>query len=161
MTLGHTVDGAATGRSKKSAKVVECGDRCTTHAENSGVKDSRPKRKKKPGLTRDEALDATPVRLPTVREEPLGDGDGLRVTVRLAPARWRRFLGSGGEVTRSYELDAFGRDVYRWCDGRTPVRALVSRFAERHHLGRAEAEMSVTQFLNTLMSRGLVAMEIE
>ena len=117
--------------------------------------------KSKPALSREEALAALPTRLPSMSEAPIDEGTGLRVTVKVAPARWQRWLGSGGQVKRSFDLDALGVEIYRACDGHTNVRDIVAKFGKRHGLGKPEAEISVTQFLNTLMSRGLIAMEVE
>ncbi|MBT3380231.1 MAG: PqqD family protein [Lentisphaerae bacterium] len=111
-------------------------------------------------LSRDVALQACPVALKAVREEHTEAG-GLVVSVSVKSPKWHRWLGAKGQVLRSYELDPFGQEIYRACDGTRDVVALTREFAAAHSLSYAEAEMSVTRFLNTLMGRGLIIMAVE
>ena len=109
------------------------------------------KRKRKPpGIDRATALACRPVRLPVVKREDLPEGKA-RVTVSVVAPRLLRMLGGRSEVERTFALDAPG------CDGKADVKRITARFARRHKLSRPEAELSVTTFLKTLMSRGLVA----
>ena len=110
-------------------------------------------------LSREQAMDAVPLKLEIARTETLADG-GLRLTVNLARPKWHRWFGGKGDIQRSFELDEMGADVYNACDGKCSVKTLIRRFAADHNLALAEAEMSVTQFLHMLMARGLVGMEV-
>ena len=112
---------------------------------------------RKKTISRTSALKARPKRLPVLRSEEL-DGDGLKVTVEYTRPRWQQFLGAPAEVNRSYVLDNFGREVYEACNGKRNVGSIVRDFSNRHNVSVAEAELSVSTFLKTLMSRGLVAM---
>jgi hypothetical protein len=111
-------------------------------------------------LPRRAALAGRPVRLPAESVTETGEG-GAEVAVRLPRPRWQTWLGAEEMAVRRFELDELGREVYDGCDGRTEVSALVKRFARRHGMSLAEAEMAVTQFLRTLMERGLVGMEVD
>ena len=109
-------------------------------------------------ISRDAALKARPVKVPPRRTE-IKDGK-LYVTVAYQRPRWQRWLGADERCERSYGLDAYGRDVYEACDGRTPVKQVIKRFGKRHKVSPVEAEKAVTMFLKTLMSRGLIGMEM-
>jgi len=114
-----------------------------------------PSRKKT--ISRAAALSARPKRLPVINREEL-ENDGLKLTVEYTRPRWQQFLGAPAEVNRSYVLDNFGREVYEACNGNRNVAAIVRDFSKKHNVSIAEAELSVSTFLKTLMSRGLVAM---
>ena len=117
------------------------------------------KRPKK--FDRGSALSGRPERLPAVSSKET-DGGGLNVTISLTPRRWLRWLKSSDrQITRTFSLDALGREVYWACDGKSNVSTIVRRFAEAHKLSIAEAEISVTTFLKTLMSKGLVAVAVD
>lgn len=105
------------------------------------------------------ALEAVPHRAPYVRRE---EKDGkLYVTVRFERPRWQRALGAQSECERTFGLDPYGRRVYECCDGRTPVSRIINQFAGQSRISRPEAELAVTRFMRTLLSKGLVVMEME
>ena len=106
------------------------------------------------------SMSARPLRAPRLRAEER-DGGGLRVTVFLQRPRWQRVLGAPGTMERTFALDAVGRQVYEWCDGKTSVAALVARFAKDRQVHLAEAQAAVTMFLRTLAGKGLVVMEMD
>lgn len=114
---------------------------------------------RRPSITRDDALEARPLQVPPVATKE--KGPKLYVTVEYQRPLWQRLLGSGERCRREYGLDAYGREVYDACDGRTSVKKIVRRFAKHHRISSGEAEKAVTTFLKTLMSRGLVAMEMD
>lgn len=85
----------------------------------------------------------------------------LYVTVRFQRPAWQRILGADARCERTFGLDAYGQDVYRWCDGRRTVEEVVRVFAEKTRISVPEAEMCVTRFLRTLLAKGLIVMEME
>lgn len=105
------------------------------------------------------ALDGVPLRLPPVRTEE--KNGKLYVTILYERPRWQRVLGADRECQRTFGLDAYGRRVYESCDGRRRVREIIRRFAEQTNVSVPEAEMVVTQFMRTLLAKGLVAMTME
>lgn len=111
------------------------------------------------GISRDKALSARPQQVPVVRREET-DGE-LKVTVRLQRPRWQRALGADKEGEHAMILDALGREVYEACDGKQTVRRIVKRFAAVHKVSVPEAEQSVTQYMLTLMKKGLIAMAVD
>lgn len=118
------------------------------------------KRKPTPGFDRERAMAARPQRLPVIAAREEDDGK-LRVTVYREAPRWARMFRSGAQVEQSFRLDTLGREVYEACDGRTDVRTLIRDFARRHKISPAEAELSVTTYLRTLTTKGLVGMVVE
>jgi len=111
------------------------------------------------GLGRAAALAARPLRAEILGAE---EKDGkLHLTVELGRPRWQRLLGAEPRCRRTFALDALGQEVYRLCDGRNSVGDIVRRFGAGHNLCPADAETSVTAFLKTLMSKGLVGMEMD
>ena len=113
-----------------------------------------------PPLTRGQSLGACPVKTEVVDTDALPEG-GLRVTVAAPRPRWHRWFGGDGDLQRSFELDALGAAVYDACDGTRDVRALIADFAAAHQVSTVEAEIAVTTYLRTLVSRGLVAMVVD
>jgi hypothetical protein len=104
------------------------------------------------------ALQGRPFCSPPVRTE---ERDGkLYVTIRFMRPRWQCILGADGTCERSFGLDPYGRIVYESCDGKRSVQKIIARFATKVHVSMAEAEMAVTKFMKTLLSKGLVVMEM-
>ena len=58
---------------------------------------------------------------------------------------------------RRVELDALGVEVFDLCDGKHSVEHIIEIFAANHKLSFREAQLPVTQFLEQLTQRGLVA----
>jgi len=106
------------------------------------------------------AMSGRPVQTPPVRVDERDNG-GAVVTVRLKRRRAFRWFGGPDEVEQSFGLDPLGSEVYEACDGTADVAAIVRRFAKTHKVSRSEAEIAVTTFLKTLMTKGLVVMAID
>jgi hypothetical protein len=105
------------------------------------------------------ALDGRPFCPPPVRTEK--KESKLYVTVRFIRPRWQRMLGGDETCERTFGLDAYGQTVYALCDGKRIVKNIIERFATKVHISVPEAEIAVTKFLQTLMIKGLVVMEME
>lgn len=105
------------------------------------------------------ALSGVPYRLPAVRQEE--KNGRLYVTIRFERPRWQRVLGADQTCERTFGMDAYGRRVYESCDGRRPVRQIIRDFAAQTRVSKPEAEMAVAKFMRTLLSKGLVAMQME
>ncbi len=58
---------------------------------------------------------------------------------------------------RRVDLDALGTTVLDMCDGINTVETIIEKFAARHKLSFREAQLPVTQFLQQLTERGVVA----
>ena len=109
------------------------------------------------GASPQQQLAAKPVRLVAAKVVAAADGGG-RLTVPLPPRRgwaaWLLRVPAG--ATKTFELDVLGRLVWDACDGRTTVRQIARRLAERTHVSDREATVAVEAFLATLARRGLV-----
>lgn len=119
-----------------------------------------PKAELRNSFDRESALKSKPRQMPVIRSEKVEESS-LRVTVTVYRPNWQRILGAPQTFERSYVLDALGQEVYQACDGRTTVKAVIHRFANRHKVSVAEAQLAVTTYLKTLMSKGLVGMEVD
>ncbi len=117
-------------------------------------------RKKKRSLPRSLSLSAKPIQAPTSHALPRENG-GLNVTVGLERPRWQQILGGEETIERTFGLDAYGRSVYELCNGTRTVKKIIRDFARRQNLSQSEAEISVTTFLKTMMSKGLIVMELK
>jgi len=103
---------------------------------------------------------AIPVAATFLEEKPLENG-GVKVTISV-PTRpmQRRLLRLPEYVKRDFELDAFGREVLQWCDGKNSVADLLDKFSARYRLSREESEKAVLTFLRTLTSKGLIVFAV-
>jgi hypothetical protein len=105
------------------------------------------------------SLDAVPYRLPVVRREE--KNGKVYVTVCFDRPRWQQFLGADETCQRTFGLDAYGRQVYQNCDGQRSVRQIIHLFSKATRVSKPEAEAAVTKFMRTLISKGLIAMQME
>lgn len=117
--------------------------------------------RKKPNLTRDQALLARPIRNPALKWRAAEDGE---VTVTLP--RRQDWIGKLLAIffyvpeSRDLRLDVVGARVWELCDGERTVSALVDALAQEHRLHRKEAEVSLTTFLRDLGKRGMIAFAV-
>ena len=120
--------------------------------------------KKKPLISRAEALESKPVKNSDIQENHLETGEVLLTyPMRVRPwaaALTRRFTGSAGLVQeKKLQLDKLGTAVWGLIDGERSVKQLIKRFSDQHQLHRREAEVAVTQFLRELGKRGLIGLK--
>lgn len=91
------------------------------------------------------------------------DNGRVLLVVPLAMRPWMRLARAFMPVPteRKVELDEVGSDVWRWCDGERTVREVVRELARCHKLHQREAEVSLTQFLQTLARRRFVGLRLQ
>ena len=96
-----------------------------------------------------------------VESYPSDDGGALMLVVQREPFR-NRLLQAVAPVVRErrIELDEVGTAVWRMLDGQRSVREVIGRFSEEFGVNRREAEVSVLDFLKSLMGRGLLSMQV-
>ncbi len=61
---------------------------------------------------------------------------------------------------RATHLDCLGSQVWSLCDGRHTVEEVVDAIATRHRLTFHESRVAVTNYLRTLIQRGVLAVEM-
>lgn len=121
------------------------------------------KRRKKPHISREEALSLTPVRSLNVLEETREQTTRLSYPMPVKP--WvTKVLGSFGkkqkpQPRKTLELDEMGGEVWKHIDGKKSVRDICAAFQKRYGVHRLEAEASVTAFLRELGRRGIIGMK--
>lgn len=116
------------------------------------------KRKERPLVTKENAMNGIPVHLPVLKQEV--KGTDLFITILCDRPRWQVVLGAQKTCEHTFCLDMLGKEVYEMCNGKDNVKEIVADFASKHNISIAEAEMSITQYLRTLMMKGLVAIQL-
>ena len=118
------------------------------------------RKKQVPPPPRKVMLAARPLRNPLVTERLLEDGS-LELTATVAKGRLGRWLTrDAGPAERKFRLDKLGLAVWRMMDGKTPVLAMIERFATEHQLNLREAEVAMLAYLRTLAARGLMLLAL-
>jgi hypothetical protein len=125
----------------------------------------KPKKKKPqptPTLSRQEALQCTPVVNTSITFSESDSGLLLlEYPIPMKPfflSLFRRSRQSYEYPTKKLELDEMGSVVWRYIDGKTTVHAMINDFAGRYKITSEEAEQSITSFLVELGKRGIIAM---
>jgi len=125
-----------------------------------------PKAAPKPavsGTDRQYALDCIPIRNPECEENQEAEGVLLRYPVQAKP--WLRKIFKTATtrepeiIIRKLQLDSMGSSVWKMIDGNTSVQQISLKFQEQHKLNPREAEISVSEFVQQLGRRGLVALK--
>jgi hypothetical protein len=113
---------------------------------------------KKPRLSREHALEARPVRNPSLKWEALDNGEVQIILPRRRDAMGK-LLSSVFYVppSKPVSLDVVGARVWQLCDGEHTVNDITEALMEEHKLHRREAEVSLTEFLKMLGKRNMVA----
>ena len=115
-------------------------------------------RSKKPVVSREDALDARPLRAPGITLKETQDG-GARLTIPLkSSGRFGWLLRLPKDATKTFELDAIGLFVWQHCDGKTSVQQIIRKLARQYNRGLRQAEVPTVQFLNMLSRKGLIGM---
>ena len=114
-------------------------------------------------LSREESLESVVVKNGTVQEETAGSGE-----ITLTVSRDRRSLRArllmkffNLPEKKKIMLDERGSFIWNLCDGATPVRDMIRRFAERYTLNRKETEVLIVYYLKSLARRGLAGIVVK
>ena len=118
---------------------------------------------KKQKLSKEDALNGSPIRNPAVTENWI-DAKTVQITYPVLPGR--RVAGilslfgknSPSLVTHKIiELDLLGSYVWTQINGTATVKQISSFFQDEFKLETLEAQMSVSAFLRELGRRGIIA----
>jgi len=117
--------------------------------------------RKKPVLSRDQALRSRPTRNPLLGWDRGEDGDvHLRIPRRndaVARILCRVFRAPDH---KEIVLDEVGSDIWELCDGDTGVEGIVSTICRKYKLNRRECETSVAAYLKMLGERRLIGFQV-
>ena len=121
-------------------------------------------KRKSPHISRAESLNGRPVVAGGVFLETNDDGEQVLLVERKIAddsASWVKSLFGTKMVPRQIILDELGLFVFKQIDGRHSVRQIIASFAKEFKLHPREAEASIVEFLNMLMSRNVVSVIFE
>ena len=119
----------------------------------------KKKKSRKPLIDRNRALTVAPVKMPFVKKETINEK--LYVTVEFIRPRWQRMLGAEEKCQRVFGLDIYGQFVYNNCNGENSIKSIIAEFAKEHNVSNPESETAVTTFIQTLMAKGLIGINIK
>jgi hypothetical protein len=120
-------------------------------------------RKKRPTISKDEAMACIPVKSEVVTAYRT-DADVIRLRYPLVVKPWiadlaKRFgAAANAPPARQLELDELGTLTWALIDGERTVRDIVRQFARQTRVHPKEAEAAVTRFLRELGRRGIIGM---
>ena len=118
-------------------------------------------RRRRPRLSRRQALQARPIRNPH-----LGTKRSERDELVLVVPRRQDWVGRLLSLIfivpkeRGIVLDTVGEDIWALCDGEHTVEDLVRQVGEKYKLNPKEAEVSLTDYLRQLGKRNLIGLAL-
>ena len=117
--------------------------------------------RKKPALSRDQALQSRPVRNPHLEWERVDGGD-IHLRIARRKDRVARMLCWAFRAPDHKEivLDEVGSDIWELCDGDRSVDAIVNVTSKKYKLTRRECETSVAAYLKMLGDRKLIGFQV-
>ena len=119
---------------------------------------------KKNDLSKNQAFLFIPQKNDSVEETILESGELLltyHAQVRPFFSKMQTFFTKRPvkPVKRKIQLDLLGKSVWDLLDGKKNVKKIIKEFAARHKVNKKEAEVSVTLFLKSLGTKGLIGMK--
>lgn len=93
----------------------------------------------------------------------IGTGEDGKMVIRLRAPRGKGFLArfQPPVMIRTVKLDELGAFVVERIDGKASVKEIIESFMSRFRANRREAELSVVEFLKSLMIRGVISMTVK
>jgi len=115
-------------------------------------------KQKRPTMTRQQLLQARPIRNPQAEVTETDQGL-LDVAIPFEKPKGLTWFFRGKKtLLRRFQLDQLGRKVWNLCDGQHTVRQLIETFSRDEGLNLREAEVSMLTYLETLGKRGIIFM---
>ena len=114
----------------------------------------------KPEIDRRAALAGIPVLMPGVELE---SGDDGRMTAVVHLKRPDGFLARFMHPvsSRRIRLDEIGSYVVSQIDGKRDVTEIIGQFTNKYRINKREAELSIADFLGSLVKRNVIAIGIQ
>jgi len=119
-------------------------------------------KKRGPELTREQAMDARPLRNPGLKWRRNERSDVVITLARRRDTKGR-LLSFFFHVPKSRDitLDEVGSKVWTLSNGRRSVDEMIDTLATEYKLNRREAEVSLTEYLRQLGQRGMVGLLVD
>lgn len=116
-------------------------------------------------ISREDALNGTPIRNPGVKEDWI-DAETVQLVYPVLPGnRITAILSRFGKDIKSFvrlktlELDLLGSYVWKEINGTSSVKEISYIFCNAFQLEPSEAQMAVSTFLRELGKRGIIAIK--
>ncbi|MFO7946572.1 MAG: PqqD family protein [Armatimonadota bacterium] len=119
-------------------------------------------RKPEPKLTREQSMNAIPIRNPLLRWAENDKGE-----IVVAMDRRDDWVGETMgwlfmvPPKQKVELDDIGSSVWRACDGENTVNEIIEIIRREYKLSRREVEMSLTKYLQSLGQRKMIGFMVD
>ena len=119
-------------------------------------------KKRGPQLTREQAMNALPLRNPNLEWRENDRGDVVVTLTRRKDTRGRLIsLFFHVPQSRDITLDEVGSKVWTLSTGTRSVDEMIDALAGEYKLNRREAEVSLTEYLRQLGQRGMVGLLVD
>ena len=117
------------------------------------------KNNKNQGIDRSQFLSSYPVRNPVVVTRSMEEGTVELEVPLKKPSKWVSLLLNPPDK-KVVKLDVLGSFVWQRCDGTHTVQNIIDDIARQFKLTKAEAAVSLSEFMKDLSKRGLIAFMI-
>jgi hypothetical protein len=111
-------------------------------------------------LDRRRSLEGVPVVNANVTVEA-GEGDSMLLDIRLSRGKGLLARFQPPIMHKRVQLDELGSFVLGEIDGRKPVKDILDAFVAKYRTNRREAELSLVDFLKSLIQRQIISMVIK
>ncbi|MFP3903737.1 MAG: PqqD family protein [Armatimonadota bacterium] len=119
-------------------------------------------RQPEPKLTREQSMNAVPIRNPLLQWAEKDNGE-----IVVAMDRRDDWVGEAMgwlfmvPPKQKVELDDIGSSVWRACDGENTVNDIIEIIRREYKLSRREVEMSLTKYLQSLGQRKMIGFKVD
>lgn len=118
-------------------------------------------KRERPALSREASLKSVPILNDDVEIEGLDTGRAVLLIRHRARTRGLMRKLVPDVIEKRIRLDEVGTFVIGQIDGRRSVREMVDAFVERFRVNRREAELSMVDFLKSLVKRRVVLIAVD
>lgn len=119
-------------------------------------------KKEKKVVPREDILSAKPIRNPLIKWEIQESGD-VQMVIPLKKTTKLKILSYLFRVPgrKTVVLDRLGTEVWLVCDGETTVNEIIEKLCKKHKMSRKESEVSLFSYLQQLVKRGYIGLEMK
>lgn len=119
-------------------------------------------KKKEKGISREQSLKGVPKLIETTKLDYDNEGSLTLIVKRKnwGPHQMIKAFSKIELPPKRIELDQIGKYVFLLIDGKSTIKQIIQSFRKEYDLHEKEAELSVVAFMNSLMERGAIVVEI-